>query len=310
MSSLRSSGSPAFSVSAPATTANLGPGFDSIGLALDLWNEAAFFFEPEGLSIEIHGIQPNCDGRPENNLIYRSFAEFCRILGKETPRGLRIVCQNHIPASSGLGSSASAILLGILAADAWLESGLSADALLEIATGIEGHPDNLAAAIHGGLVAVCGDRDSFHTEKFPAADWKTVIAVPKLDLSTRASRAVLPKNVTFQDAVFNLSHALLLPRAFENGSECLLALAMRDRLHQPYRLPLIPDSETILQAAKTSGAAASVLSGAGPSIISFMRDDPAPVLTKMRAILDPILPDIDYFTPGISPRGATVTWQS
>lgn len=296
----------AFSVHVPATTANIGPGFDSIGLALDLWNEASFFFDGKGLSFSVQGYRPAFEIQPENNLIYKAFAELCRVCGKATPQALRIVCNNRIPVGSGLGSSAAAILIGLLAADAWLGSQLSKKELLEIASAIEGHPDNAAAAIYGGLIGICSDGTSFHEDSFPVAEWNTVVVLPKFDLSTKASRKILPEKVCLKDAVFNISHALFVMQALGSGDENLLGIAMQDRLHQPYRIPLIPGADLIINAAKASGAAAVGLSGAGPSLISFMMSDPETILSKMRAILEPAGLDIEFFTPRISRCGAYV----
>ncbi len=299
----------AFTVHVPATTCNIGPGFDCIGLALNLWNEAAFSFETEGLSISVQGYSSSDIPAPENNLIYKTFAEYCRHNGKSVPRDLQIECNNRIPMGSGLGSSATAILTGLLAADTWLETGLSKAELLKIAAKIEGHPDNSAPAIYGGLVGIAMDEDVICEQSFPVAAWNTVIVVPHIDLPTKVARKALPEKVPLKDAIFNIGHAILVMRALENGDENLLRFAMRDRLHQPYRIPLITGSDALIKAAEDAGAAAAGLSGAGPGIIAFTMSGTDLILAKMKEALEIYNLETECFTPKISLSGAYITFQ-
>ncbi|MHC1772624.1 MAG: homoserine kinase [Flexilinea sp.] len=298
-----------FTVHVPATTSNIGPGFDCIGLALNLWNEAIFSFETEGISISIQGYTSSTATAPENNLIYKTFVDFCQQNGKTPPRDLQIECNNRIPMGSGLGSSATAILTGLLAADTWLGTGLTKTELFNIAAKIEGHPDNSAPAIYGGLIGIGMDEDSICEQNFPIAAWNTVIVVPHIDLPTKVARKILPEKVLLKDAIFNVGHAILVMHALENGDENLLHFAMRDRLHQPYRIPLITGSDAIIKAAEDAGAAAAGLSGAGPGIIAFTMSETDYILSKMKETLEIYHLEAECFTPKISLSGAYISFQ-
>ena len=267
-------------VRVPATTANLGPGFDALGLALDLWNEAEFARRTDGRVVvavtgEGMGVLPT----DEHNLIAASALRVFELAG-ERPPGLQIDCHNNIPLASGLGSSAAAVLSGMLAANALLDERFDQEALLKIAIQAEGHPDNVAPAMLGGLVVclVDGERVRLHPLA-PRADRGSIyitLVLPECDFPTQAARAVLPAQVDCQDAIFNISRAVLVVEALRSGDMGLLGSAMEDRLHQPYRLPLIPGAQAALDAAKGAGAAAVALSGAGPSLAAFSAHrDPA-----------------------------------
>src|SRR5688572_13420731 len=270
----------------PATSANLGPGFDCLGLALDLWNEAVIT-----LAIE-YSVQINGEGRErispgENNLIIRSAQQFAEHIGKRLPP-FHLDCVNRIPLSSGLGSSAAARLTGLLGANALLGKPLSKDEILDLAAEMEGHPDNVAPALLGGLVVSTVEDGKVFAHKIntetnqtsvgylelPAFD--ITVVLPEFHLSTTQARTVLPEYIPMKDAVNNISHAMLVTEAFRNGDFDLLSKAMNDTLHQPYRLSLIPGAPEAMEAARRAGAAAAALSGAGPSIIAFSaKRDPA-----------------------------------
>jgi homoserine kinase len=263
----------------PATSANLGPGFDSLGLAMDLWNEAVIT-----LAIE-YSVQVNGEGRErlslgENNLIVRTAQQFAEHVGKRLPP-FHLDCVNRIPLSSGLGSSAAAKLTGLLGANALLGKPLSRHEILDLATELEGHADNVAPALLGGLVVstVEDGRVFAHRINLEATNDSPIhitVVLPDFHLSTQQARLALPEQVTLRDAVHNISRTVMVTEAFRTGDLDLLSQAMTDTLHQPYRLGLIPGGGEAMQAARESGAAAAAISGAGPSIIAFSSErDPA-----------------------------------
>ncbi len=256
----------------PATSANLGPGFDSLGLALDLWNETIFTLAIE-YSVQVHGEGRERISSGENNLIIRSAQRLAELVGKRLPP-FHVDCVNHIPLSSGLGSSAAAKLTGLLGANALLGKPLSKKEILDLATELEGHPDNVAPALLGGLVASMVQdgkvlAHKIHLEDNHDSPIHITVVLPDFHLSTQQARAALPEQVTLKDAVHNISRAVLVTEAFRTGNLELLGKAMTDTLHQPYRLWLIPGGREAMTAAKEAGASATAISGAGPSIISF-----------------------------------------
>jgi homoserine kinase len=262
------------SVRVPATTANLGPGFDCLGLALDLWNECTFNLTGSQVVVEVHGEGADQLPKNEDNLIWKSAIQVYEWTGEKPPDGVQVVCHNQIPLTSGLGSSAAAVLTGLLAGNALLEYALEVDELLNLGARIEGHPDNVAAALYGGLVIASQSGDKVVTHQVPVPELKVLVLLPEVDFSTRVSRQILPREVLFRDVAFNASRIPLVVDALRIGDVGLLAHAMQDRLHQPYRLPLIPGAEAALKAVHSLGIPAA-LSGAGPSLIAFIRDGQA-----------------------------------
>jgi homoserine kinase len=257
------------SATIPATTANLGPGFDCLGLALALYNEVTFTAVPrKSVTITIRGEGASKIPTDNKNLVLQAAERIFRHVGQRPP-GLAIKLQNNIPVSSGLGSSAAAVLGGMLAANALLDSPLSRSDLLLLAAQMEGHPDNVAPALYGCLVLVNGDRERLYVEQIPIPPLRVVIVLPDFDLLTVRARAALPKQVPLADAVFNVGRMGLLVRALERGNYVGLDVAMQDKLHQPYRLPLIPGMAAAFTAAQAAGAAGVALSGAGPGVIAF-----------------------------------------
>ena len=259
-------------VRVPATSANLGPGFDSLGLALDLWNETIITLAIE-YSVQVKGEGRERISSGENNLIIRSAQRLAELVGKRLPP-FHVDCVNHIPLSSGLGSSAAAKLTGLLGANALLGKPLSKNEILDLATELEGHPDNVAPALLGGLVASMVQdgkvlAHKIHLEDNHDSPIHITVALPDFHLSTQQARAALPEQVTLKDAVHNISRAVLVTEAFRTGNLELLGKAMTDTVHQPYRLWLIPGGREAMDAAKESGASAAAISGAGPSIIAF-----------------------------------------
>lgn len=270
----------------PATSANLGPGFDCLGLALDLWNVAEFTLEGHGLRLRCGG-EGQQEGQQiptdERNLVVQAMRFFCDTRGLPFPRGLSIVCQNNIPVSSGLGSSAAAALLGLLGAAALLASPLDTNEALTLAARMEGHADNAAAALLGGLVIVAAGKGAWLARQIAIPPRQVAVVLPAVDLSTHTARAALPEDIALKDVTYNLGRAMLVVEALRAGDLGLLSQAMDDRLHLPYRLPLIPGGQRALEAAYQASARAVTISGAGPSLIAFTAGDPAPAGEAMAA---------------------------
>lgn len=253
----------------PATTANLGPGFDSLGCALALYDTLTFERIPEGLFIS------GCpeEYQNEDHLAIRAYRAVLHELGFPIGEGLRLTMQSEIPISRGLGSSAALIIGGVTAANLLHGSPLSREALLAIANNLEGHPDNLAPALYGGLTASLVENDFPMTVPLPLCErLRFVAAIPDFELSTHKSRAVLPQSVPFADAVYNASHAAVLLGALQTGDAALLRAALQDKLHQPYRKALIEEYDWVQQAAEKCGCIAFCISGAGPTLLSLTDD--------------------------------------
>ena len=257
-------------VRVPATTANLGPGFDCLGLALDLWNDVRFSLEGEGIVVESRGAGTESLPRDGSNLVARAFLRLCEEAGRPAPSGLRIDCDIRVPTSSGLGSSSTAIAAGLLGANALLGRPFDRDHVLGLAAAMEGHPDNVAAALLGGLTIVVQKKDRLLTKKILVPEVHVALAVPDLPFSTDAARAELPTEVTMADAVFNLQRTPLVVEALRTADLELLSQVMDDRLHQASRLKRIPGGRAAWHAAQTAGAAAVAVSGSGPSLIAFV----------------------------------------
>lgn len=254
----------------PGTTANCGPGFDAIGIACTVYNDFELTFHNNSrLVIEVNGEGKDTIPTDEKNIAYQAVLDLLRKINHRIP-GMTIRMFNRIPLSRGLGSSAAAIVAGLVAANELTGQSLSKQQLLDIATSIEGHPDNVAPAIYGGVtITVCRDGATECLRIIPPKLLLMVVAVPDFILSTKAARQVLPKQVPLQDAVFNVSRSALLTGAFCTGEYRHLSAAMDDRLHQPYRQKLVPGMPEVLRAAFDAGAFGSALSGAGPCLIAF-----------------------------------------
>lgn len=281
---------PLFSVKVkvPATTANLGPGFDVLGLALDrLYNELEVnvVLRKEGgdepvfvyaslESFKITGEGQDVFPKDDTNLIFQSATRVFEKSGKKV--SVVMSSDNSIPPDRGLGSSSAAIVSGLLAANAFNKSvgkGLVQEELLNLATKIEGHPDNVAPALLGGLCVsvVDGSEVRVSVWKDPKLfrNIRAVVCVPSFELSTKNARAVLPEKIDRRDAIFNVSRTALFLSAFKEQRWDWLGTAMEDRLHQPYRKSLVPGFDDVIAAAKENGAWGACLSGAGPSILAF-----------------------------------------
>jgi homoserine kinase len=257
-----------FAVRVPATSANLGPGFDALGVALGIHNTV--HVEPAArVAVEVDG-----EGRGEletgpANLVYRAFVVAAQRLGGAPPP-LRLRCTNAIPLARGLGSSSAAIVAGLLIADRVFPDRLGRAELLRLAVEVEGHPDNVTPALLGGVqVCVRAEREVLHAAVTLPRPLRAVLFIPDLPISTEAARRVLPATVPLADAVYNLGRAALLVAALAAGDYRLLAEATRDRLHQPARTPLLPAMPALFDAALEAGALGACLSGAGSSLIAF-----------------------------------------
>jgi homoserine kinase len=256
----------------PATSANLGSGFDCLAVAFNLWNQALVEFSGKGWQIHIKGEGEGILPESEDNLILKAFQFTLNRLGIEPPEGVIFNCVNHIPLGSGLGSSATAVLIGVIAATSLQSDFETRDNWLQLSAEIEGHADNVAAAIFGGLIAVRKEASGYKVNLFDIEPDSAVVVLPMIDLPTSTTRAALPKTVSMQDAVHNLSRIPAILEGFRLGDADVLRAGLDDRLHQPFRLPLIPGSEDAIQVANQMGAAAA-LSGAGPSIIAFLPEN-------------------------------------
>lgn len=296
-------------VRVPATSANLGPGFDCLGLALDLWNEAEFSLEGEGLHLRCEGEGQHIP-TDERNLIIQAMRFYCDTRGLLFPRGIAITCRNNIPVSSGLGSSAAAALLGLLGAAALLDQPLETAEALTLSARMEGHADNAAAALLGGLVIVAaGKGGAWLVQRITIPTQRAAIVLPDVQLPTHAARAALPSEIAMKDVTYNLGRAMLVVEALRNGDLTLLNQAMDDRLHLPYRLPLIPGGQKALEAAYQAGASAVTISGAGPSLIAFTAGDPAPAAEAMSAAFQQAGVKARLFLLQTTPSGASVDIQ-
>lgn len=255
-------------VRVPASSANIGPGFDCLGLALSVYN--VFSFEKIDGSNQYIGFDPNyCN---DNNLVYTSMLRAFKEINYKLDTGIKIKCEQNIPLSRGLGSSASCIVAGITAANSFANFPLSKKDILDIASEIEGHPDNVAPVIFGGLtVAIKDNNNNFIAEKVEVSEGLNYYAlVPEFELSTSKARAVLPQSVAFSDAVSNIGRTALLITALRSGNFEILEDCLDDKLHQPYRSKLIPDFDEILRVCKKVGSYGTYLSGAGPTIMTLV----------------------------------------
>jgi homoserine kinase len=294
-------------VKVPATTANLGPGFDALGLALDLWNESTF--EPaDDFTVYIEGEGKGRLAQGKHNMILRAAQKLADRLGRKLPPFV-VHCVNHIPPGSGLGSSAAATLTGLLVANALTQSALSEAELLNLATEIEGHSDNAAPALLGGLVVSTAGEGKMIVRRLPVAALDVIVVVPDFHFPTKQARNALPEQVKRKDAIHNISRAVLVTEAFRTGDLSLLGEAMTDKLHQPYRIPLIPGAQAALDAMKRAGASAVALSGAGPSLIAFSAKRERAIGEAGRRAFADSGTGARFFELKVSPNGAQVQLQ-
>jgi len=259
-----------FEVVVPASTANMGPGFDSLGMALNLFLRLRFS-QQERMEIVLRGNHLGgvpTDGR---NLVVRVMREAFRKMGRSMPP-FRLEMESDIPLMRGLGSSAAAVVGGLMAANHLLGNPWSREDLLLQATRLEGHPDNVAASLFGGVVVCSWDGERVHHVQCPPPPLHVVTAIPSFPLSTERAREVLPQNLPHSRAVLASSRANLLTAVLFTGRWELLDVAMEDWFHQPYRYPLVPGMEEVLSGSREHGALGVALSGAGPTLIAFARE--------------------------------------
>ncbi|MFU0662865.1 homoserine kinase [Gardnerella vaginalis] len=293
------------SVKVPATSANLGSGFDTAGIALEYFDSLMFALdESQDVSVIIHGEGEDTLPKDETHLVVSTFRKACKIFGLPNLR-FTLEARNQIPQARGMGSSASAIVAGVAAAWTFAHEGeLNREEIFEIAAAIEGHPDNVAPAVFGGLTMSWKDSDSqeFHTVRYKVSkDISVSVFVPNFELSTELARRALPANVPYGDAIFNVSRAAMIPVAFGalNGESCdavksnlsrneLLFEATQDALHQPYRASLMQDSWDLVEALREAGFAAAI-SGAGSCVAVFYAVDSALADSQIDKIAEPWL---------------------
>lgn len=260
-------------VRVPGTTANCGPGFDAVGIACTIYNELELTLSRKGsLVIEIQGEGTEMIPTDEKNIVWQVIQIVLKKVGKEY-QGIHIKMVNQIPLSRGLGSSAAAIVAGLVAANVATGTTLNNDELLDMATAIEGHPDNVAPALFGGITTSVMKGAQVHYLRFlPPAKLSMVVAIPDFNLSTHEARQVLPQSVPFADAVFNISRTALVIGALCQGEFHHLRYALEDKIHQPYRKHLIPGMQQVFDTAIEKGALGVAISGAGPCLIAFTQD--------------------------------------
>ncbi len=258
-------------VTVPATTANLGPGFDCIGAALTLYNKFKFTrLDEGGLIIDVTGAEAERVQTDESNLLYQAFVKLYQYIG-QTPPSVKMEIQLGVPLARGLGSSATAIVGGLVGANQLAGAPLTQLQVMELAIAMEGHPDNVVPALLGGCRLAATSAENWSICDIP---WNEnivpVLAIPDFELSTSEARQVLPTQVSRADAIFNTAHLGLLLRGLQTGKGEWLSTALQDRLHQPYRQALIPGYDAVNAAAIKAGAYGMVISGAGPTLLALV----------------------------------------
>lgn len=307
------------SVKVPASTSNLGPGFDCIGMALPIYNTITIEETVlPGTGIEINVLNDNetsdellMEHMPmdENSIIYKAVELLYNSIG-QTPSELKITVQSQIPIARGLGSSASVIVGGLLAANELLGHPADEVALLSIATEVEGHPDNVTPSIVGGLVLTSLEDDGsvvYRKLDWPE-EWQITVCIPDYELSTEISRSVLPNEVPLQDAVFNAKRMGMFIQAINTKDAELMKMALQDKLHQPYRMKLVPGLDKIMDNLKhEENVLGCVLSGAGPAIVVISQKNN---LEKIKSIIKDTWEEmnvkVNIMTLPVETRGAQI----
>lgn len=266
------------SVKVPATTANIGPGFDCLGAALTLYNQFQFtsLSTGENLSISVAGAERSRVVTDATNLVYQAFCKFFESMGKPIP-AVQIEIQMDVPLARGLGSSATAIVGGLVGANVLAGSPLTPEQIGQLATEIEGHPDNVVPALMGGCrLAATGIETDWEICEVPWHESVVpIVAIPNFELSTAEARRVLPSEYSRADAIFNTAHLGLLLRGLQTGNANWLKAALQDKIHQPYRQALIQGYEEVRSQALSAGAYGMVISGAGPTLLALTGRDRA-----------------------------------
>jgi homoserine kinase len=297
----------------PATTANLGPGFDCMGLALDLWNTFELYLGGNQIIVESHGEGASILPKDATNLTVATMLAELDKLGLPRPSGFKIIAHNTVPCVSGLGSSSTATLAGVLFAHAMLRdsqgfdpTSVNLDLALRHAIQVEGHGDNVAPALLGGFVVVMPDEEGVITQRVPYVPIKTVVCVPDFAFPTSVARQALPDMYSKADAIFNIGRAMLVSEALRSGDDAILKRAMDDRIHEPYRLPLIPGAKEAKLKALEMEAICVTLSGAGPGIIAFARDGYDRIGRGMKQAFAEVGLNSKYYILDVAARGTQI----
>ncbi len=291
-------------VKVPGTSANIGPGFDAFGLAFNLYNSFTFMEKNDG-KLTIRGVSRKYQGA--NNLVYRAMQRvFKRV--HYYPKGLYIYTETGVPVSRGLGSSATCIVGGLVGANALCGSPLTQDELFDIAVDMEGHPDNIAPAMFGGLVCSIGSHHHYQYIRKEVADtFAFHLIVPDFELSTKAARAALPDKIPRTDGVFNVAHATMTYLALAEGRPDVLKNSMNDKLHEPYRKHLIRSFDAVKRTALHYGALGVCISGAGPTILAITQKNNLSAFSEhMRDYLSSKEPNWQYYDLSPDNEGTTI----
>lgn len=307
------------SVKVPATSANIGPGFDCLGMALPIYNVVTIdetVLPGTGVEINILSDEENVDNliidyipKDENSVVYKAVELLYNSIG-QTPSELKINIQTSIPVTRGLGSSAAVIVGALVAANKLLGEPADESALLSIATEIEGHPDNVTPAIVGGLVMSSLENDGsiiYRKLDWPD-DWAITVCIPDVELATEISRSVIPKEVPLEDAIFNLKRMGMFVNAVNKHDSDLMKLALTDRLHQPYRAKLVPGLKELSEAFKhEEDVLGCVLSGAGSSMLIISKNNIVEKVTSTTLeIMENLNVKADVRNLKIEQNGATI----
>jgi len=276
-----------FAVHVPATSANLGPGYDVIGMALEIYNRFEVTIGgPDRVSIEVEGEGAGELPADENNLIYEAFIAGCEMAGIKPPN-IHIRQFNSIPLNRGMGSSATAVLGGLMIAGEIAGDRLDNETMLQKAIEMEGHPDNLMAAYMGGIVIIYKEGPTYRGAKFmPSNPLVAVLVIPDIQVSTKRARELLPDSYPIEDVVTNLRNISLLTLAFQSGNYGLLREAMKDRIHQPYRAELIPGFFDVVKAAEEKGAFGCAISGSGSTVIALCNENADEIADAMMSVFE------------------------
>lgn len=302
-------------VTVPATTANLGPGFDCLGAALTLYNQ--FQFTPiedtkteADLNISVEGSEAKGISTDKSNLLYQSFAKLYQYL-RQTPPAVEIEIKLGVPLARGLGSSATAIVGGLVGANQLAGNPLELSQIRDLAIALEGHPDNIVPALLGNCQLSVAKAEKWQICQIPwHKDIIPVLAIPNFELSTEEARSVLPLEITRKDAIFNIAHLGLLLRGLETGRGDWLQTALEDKIHQPYRQGLIRGYESVKSAALSAGAYGMVISGAGPTLLALTDTTQADaVATVMREAWEKEGVNAEVRSLSIDTEGAKVNYE-
>ena len=259
-------------VRVPATSANCGPGFDSLGLALTLYNEFTFTVSDEqfGFTLDVEGEGKDSFHASGRNMAFASFLAVWNKITNHKRIGIHVQMKNQVPKSRGLGSSSTAIVGGVTAASILSGANLTQDEILQEANRLEGHPDNVAPAIYGGFTISFQENGVAHTLRtVPKMPLQFIAVVPDMQLSTHLAREAIPKEIAHTDAVFNASRTALLTAALLEDRPALLQYALEDKLHQPYRAKLIPGLPEVFAAGEAAGAYKCIISGSGSTLLAY-----------------------------------------